>query len=76
MYQEPTDVVPDDYLLGAVCIPESTFVEVECTTTGTPVSGPAGVTDVWDKVTWSGLVGYVSGADLQISGPVADAPPC
>lgn len=43
-------------------VPHGTTVRLECRTTGTSVSGTQGTTSVWNRVSYGGRTGYISGA--------------
>jgi hypothetical protein len=45
-------------LLGTV--PYNTVLEIPCTTHGSSVSGPYGNGNVWDRITYGGITGWVS----------------
>jgi surface antigen len=57
-------------------IPYNTTVTVICVSRGTIVNGPFGASNLWDKVTYGGVTGFVSDAWLFTGSANAVAPPC
>lgn len=45
-----------------VCVPQATRITIDCTKSGSSVSGPYGATTLWDHTTYAGKKGYVSDA--------------
>lgn len=53
------------------CILRGSRVSIECTARGESVLGPFGATDLWDRITWRGVTGFV--ADAMIDTGTFDA---
>ena len=55
------------------CIPKGTIVRVQCVAYSNFVNGLYGSTNIWDRVTWGGRVGFVTDAWVftNSNGPVA-----
>lgn len=62
------------------CIPYNTTITITCTTNGSSMSGPYGVTQLWNKTTWNGKTGYVTdafvytGTNGAVAGSCSSAP--
>ncbi|MFT4232294.1 MAG: SH3 domain-containing protein [Leucobacter sp.] len=63
------------------CIPKNTTVTIQCTASGSSMTGPYGATKIWDKVTWNGKTGYVTdayiytGTNSAVASGCSSAPP-
>lgn len=58
------------------CIPKNTKVTIQCTVSGSSMTGPYGATKVWDKITWSGKTGYATDAYIYTGTNSAVASSC
>lgn len=57
-------------------IPKGVTVAINCTARGTSLSGPYGLSNVWDHVTYNGVSGYVSDAWMYTGSANPVAGPC
>ncbi len=57
------------------CVPDNVLIRVNCTASGTSVTGPYGASTIWDHTTYKGKSGYLSDAYVYtgVSGTVAKA---
>lgn len=60
--------------VGAV--PDGTYVAIQCTSTGPTIASAGGATNVWDRITYDGVTGYVADAYINTGRLTAVAPAC
>lgn len=63
------------------CVPYNTSVTIDCTATGTWITGPYGPTSLWDHIRYGGGSGFVTdayvytGTNNPVAGTCGSAPP-
>ena len=58
------------------CILRGSRISIECTARGDSVLGPFGATDLWDRITWRGVTGFVADAMIETGTFDATAADC
>jgi hypothetical protein len=58
------------------CVAKNTVVSIQCTVIGSPQKGPYGTESTWDRVTYSGVTGYIGDAWIFTGTNNASAGPC
>ena len=54
------------------CVPKNYVIKIQCVTYANYVTGPYGTTNIWDRTTYNGKVGFVTDAWVYTgtNGPV------
>lgn len=58
------------------CVPVNTTISIDCTVSGSNVSGPYGATTLWDHASFGGIQGFVSDAWVYTGTAAAVAGTC
>lgn len=67
---------PDTAAPFEECLPYNLKIDIDCTATGTAVTGPYGDSTIWDHTTYQGKTGYLADAWMYTGHPEAVADPC